>query len=91
MGSPLLTLSPGCFSQLTILPSVMVELSAGMKTSLTAAVVVEVGFACLRERPGRAAPRLTPADLLSSMLDAIVTHAQTRYTCNYASQDPNKR
>lgn len=31
MGSPLLTLSPGCFSQLTILPSVMVELHTRIK------------------------------------------------------------
>jgi len=38
--SPLVTLSPGDFSQDTIFPSVMVELSAGMKTSLTAATTV---------------------------------------------------
>jgi hypothetical protein len=34
MVSPLSTLSPGDFTQDTIFPSVMVELSAGMKTSL---------------------------------------------------------
>ena len=31
--SPFSTLSPGAFTQETILPSVMVELRAGMKTS----------------------------------------------------------
>jgi hypothetical protein len=50
MGSPLLTLSPTCFSQETILPSVMVELSAGMNTSLTAFCTVRR----LRERAATA-------------------------------------
>jgi len=36
MASPFLTLSPGDFSQLTILPSVMVEERAGINTSFTA-------------------------------------------------------
>mmetsp|Transcript_15107 Transcript_15107/g.32745 ORF Transcript_15107/g.32745 Transcript_15107/m.32745 type:complete len:286 (-) Transcript_15107:106-963(-) len=36
MGSPFLTWSPVCFNQETILPSVMVDDRAGMKTSLTA-------------------------------------------------------
>ena len=34
--SPFLTASPGDFNQDTILPSVIVELSAGMNTSFTA-------------------------------------------------------
>ena len=45
MDSPFFTLSPGDFSQLTILPSVIVDDRAGMKTSFTAFIV------CRERRP----------------------------------------
>ena len=52
--SPLLILSPGDFSQETILPSVIVELNAGMKISL---IALRGGHAVLLDDLGTAAAR----------------------------------
>jgi len=52
--SPLAILSPGDFSQETILPSVIVELNAGMKISL---IALRGGHAILLDDLGAAAVR----------------------------------
>lgn len=50
----MVTLSPGAFSQETILPSVIVDESAGIKTSLTAFVETLADCLLLAARlPGR--------------------------------------
>ena len=68
MDSPFFTLSPGDLSQLTILPSVMVDDRAGMKTSLTAFMV------CRERRPRAGATRACPAKAWPApVFDATLT------------------
>lgn len=72
--SPLATLSPGLFSHVTILPSVIVEDRAGMNTSLTARKGASTGLLDAPTRgPGLAASGLgsVPAHCIVTLLACI--------------------